>query len=61
MAFTMVQQSFQLTARERGCHLITKEILAKVQKQLATFSVGMCNVFLKHTSASLCLNENADP
>ncbi|KAG0221920.1 hypothetical protein B0O80DRAFT_479511 [Mortierella sp. GBAus27b] len=49
-----------LSAKPRGCHLVTREIQEAVPA-LKDFSVGMANVFLQHTSASLSLNENADP
>lgn len=46
-----------MTAPSRGCHLITSEITKQVP-ELRSFKVGMANVFLKHTSASLTINEN---
>jgi secondary thiamine-phosphate synthase enzyme len=49
-----------LTARPRGAHLVDAEILAALP-ELATFEVGLAHFFLKHTSAGLTLNENADP
>lgn len=52
------QKEFALRARSRGCHLITGEVLEKVGKLPTT---GMLNLFLKHTSAALTINENADP
>ncbi|KAF9938795.1 hypothetical protein BGZ65_012156 [Modicella reniformis] len=54
------QIKIRLPAKPRGCHLVTTEIEKQVP-QLKQFSVGMANVFLQHTSASLTLNENADP
>ena len=47
-----------LAPRRRGCHLITSEILRQLP-QLP--KVGMINIFIKHTSAALTINENADP
>lgn len=44
----------------RGCHLVTRHILGEVP-ELGEFSVGLLHVFIRHTSASLTLNENADP
>jgi len=44
----------------RGFHLITHEVIEQVPR-LRDISAGMMNVFIKHTSASLTLNENADP
>jgi secondary thiamine-phosphate synthase enzyme len=55
-----VQRQITLTARERGFHLITREILAAIP-ELARFRVGLLHVFIQHTSASLTINENADP
>ncbi|KAF9355709.1 hypothetical protein BGX34_010294 [Mortierella sp. NVP85] len=54
------QTTIVLPAKSRGCHLITKEIEGRVAP-LRTYSVGLANIFLQHTSASLTLNENADP
>lgn len=53
------QQYISLKARERGFHLVTDEILAAVP-ELKQIKVGMCQVFIQHTSASLTINENAD-
>jgi len=55
-----IQQSLRLKARKRGFHLITAEVL-QVLPQLKELKVGMCQVFIQHTSASLTINENADP
>ncbi|KAG9305390.1 hypothetical protein G9A89_011523 [Geosiphon pyriformis] len=54
------QTTFKLAQKPRGCHLITSEIERQIP-ELKTFKVGVANVFIQHTSASLCLNENADP
>eukprot|EP00903_Cladosiphon_okamuranus_P012656 g11839.t1 len=54
------QRTITVTAPSRGCHLITSEITKQVP-ELRSFKVGMANIFLKHTSASLTINENADP
>ncbi len=55
----MVQQiSIKLPAYARGYHLITQAILEQLPDLPAT---GMLNVFIQHTSAGLCINENADP
>ena len=56
----MIQQvSFTLTAKRRGCHLVTSEILEHLPEPLP--KVGMLNLFVKHTSCALSVNENADP
>lgn len=54
------QQALSLKARSRGFHLITTEILNALP-QIAQFKTGICQVFIQHTSASLTINENADP
>jgi secondary thiamine-phosphate synthase enzyme len=55
-----IQKEIQLKARSRGFHLITEELLYALP-ELRNFKIGMMNVFIMHTSASLTLNENADP
>lgn len=52
------QIEFRLQERKRGFHLITGEILRNLP---ALPTVGMLNLFIKHTSAALSVNENADP
>ncbi|MEI7584547.1 secondary thiamine-phosphate synthase enzyme YjbQ [Runella sp.] len=54
------QQRLQLKERRRGFHLITGEVL-QAMPQLREIKMGMCQVFIQHTSASLTINENADP
>ncbi len=53
------QKEFNLKAKSRGFHLITNEILSNL-KELSSFKVGTLNLFIKHTSASLTINENCD-
>jgi secondary thiamine-phosphate synthase enzyme len=55
-----LQRTIELTARGRGFHLVTTEI-TRALPELAGFRVGIAHLFLLHTSASLCINENADP
>ena len=56
----MIQQvSFTLAAKRRGCHLVTHEILENLPEPLP--KIGMLNLFVKHTSCALSINENADP
>jgi secondary thiamine-phosphate synthase enzyme len=55
-----LQKEIQLKPKARGFHLITDEVLRGVP-ELRNFRIGMMNVFITHTSASLTLNENADP
>ena len=54
------QTQVRLKARPRGFHLVTSEIVAAVP-ELAQFEVGLAHLFIQHTSASLAINENADP
>lgn len=54
------QKEIKLKAQKRGFHLVTDEILSQLP-ELKDVKVGMLNVFIKHTSASLTINENADP
>lgn len=56
----MFQQSIVLNKKKRGFHLITQEIVEAVP-QLTDITIGVCHIFIQHTSASLSLNENADP
>jgi secondary thiamine-phosphate synthase enzyme len=55
-----IQQEVRLAPRPRGFHLVTGEILEAVP-ELHRLGVGIVNVFMQHTSASLTLNENASP
>ncbi|MEZ8826842.1 secondary thiamine-phosphate synthase enzyme YjbQ [Vibrio amylolyticus] len=54
------QKNIQLSARERGFHLITDEIEQQIP-ELSSFSIGILHLFIQHTSASLTINEKADP
>jgi secondary thiamine-phosphate synthase enzyme len=55
-----IQEQISLRPRPRGFHLITDEVTAGVP-ELERIAVGMAHVFVRHTSASLTLNENASP
>eukprot|EP00879_Flechtneria_rotunda_P031469 GHRR01034382.1.p1 GENE.GHRR01034382.1~~GHRR01034382.1.p1 ORF type:complete len:174 (+),score=23.41 GHRR01034382.1:497-1018(+) len=55
------QKDMKLPAMHRGCHLITHMIEAEVAAQLKQFKMGLAHIFIQHTSASLTINENADP
>ncbi|MBD5163759.1 MAG: YjbQ family protein [Bacteroidales bacterium] len=52
------QIEIRLTAKTRGCHLITREIMRHLPELPES---GILNVFVKHTSCGLTINENADP
>ena len=54
------QSQFSLPPYKRGFHLITTQVL-KALPEIVSISTGMLQVFIKHTSASLTINENADP
>ncbi len=54
------QKQIRLGARSRGFHLITEEILSAIP-EIREMESGMLQIFIKHTSASLTINENADP
>jgi secondary thiamine-phosphate synthase enzyme len=54
------QAQIRLKPRPRGFHLITGELLAALP-ELAKFEIGLAHFFIQHTSASLSVNENADP
>ncbi len=56
----LIQKEIQLQSKPRGFHLITDEIISNIP-ELTTIKVGILNIFIKHTSASLTINENADP
>ncbi len=54
------QRDIVLAPRPRGFHLITGEVLDQAP-EIARIAVGLAHLFIRHTSASLALNENADP
>jgi secondary thiamine-phosphate synthase enzyme len=54
------QRTVTLTPRPRGFHLITEE-LERAVPEMARVRAGLAHFFIQHTSASLCINENADP
>ncbi len=56
----VIQKQFSLTPKSRGFHLITREILDYIP-ELSNIKTGIAHVFIQHTSASLSVNENADP
>ena len=55
-----LQREITLRPRPRGFHLVTGEIVEAVP-ELRDVRVGLAHVFIRHTSASLTLNENASP
>jgi secondary thiamine-phosphate synthase enzyme len=55
-----VQRQIELEPRPRGFHLITREVLGELP-ELGSVPVGLLHLLIRHTSASLALNENASP
>ena len=55
-----IQKEFNLAAKSRGFHLITDEVI-KAIPELKRIDCGLLHLFIQHTSASLTINENADP
>lgn len=55
-----LQKEIQLRSRSRGFHLVTREILEQFP-ELSRVHVGLLHIHIMHTSASLTVNENADP
>jgi secondary thiamine-phosphate synthase enzyme len=55
-----MQKQIILQGRKRGFHLVTEEILGQLD-DLKQFEIGLAHFFIQHTSASLAINENADP
>lgn len=54
------QKQIKLPAYSRGFHLITNNVINSLP-EISQIKIGIINVFIKHTSASLTINENADP
>lgn len=56
----VIQKEISLKPRARGFHIITDDILSAVT-EIKNIKAGIAHIFIKHTSASLSVNENADP
>ena len=54
------QKTITLSKRSKGCHLVTDEVVDQIREGLADTQVGILNLFIKHTSAALTINENCD-
>jgi len=54
------QKKINMSAKHRGFHLVTNEILQELP-ELKKINIGLLHLFMQHTSASLAINENADP
>ena len=55
-----IQRQLRLPAMSRGFHLVTDHVAAALP-ELSRVKVGLLHVFIQHTSASITINENADP
>ena len=55
------QHEISITAPSRGCHLITPRVHDAIKDDVSNMRIGIANIFIQHTSASLTINENADP
>ena len=55
-----LQKEIRLQPKSRGVHLVTAEVM-KQMAEIKQIEIGQLHLFIKHTSASLALNENADP
>lgn len=55
-----IQKKILLPDFSRGCHLVTHAVLRELP-EMKSIRIGMLHLFLQHTSASLAINENADP
>ena len=55
-----IQKTITLSAKSRGFHIITHDVLENIP-ELKDLKTGILQLFIKHTSASLTINENADP
>ena len=60
MVMIWVQRKMAIPAQARGFHLITSLIEHEIE-ELSQINIGLLHVFIQHTSASLTINENADP
>lgn len=57
---SIIQKELILSRKSRGFHLITEEVLDQLP-ELESIKTGLAHIFIQHTSASLTINENADP
>jgi secondary thiamine-phosphate synthase enzyme len=55
-----IQKEIHISPKSRGFHIITSEVINQLP-ELKQISTGILHLFIKHTSASLTVNENADP
>jgi len=55
-----MQKEIQISPKSRGFHVITDEVIRQIP-EINHISIGLLHIFIQHTSASLSINENADP
>ncbi len=55
-----IQEILDIAPKKRGFHLVTRQVTEALHG-IRSWKAGMCQVFIQHTSASLTINENADP
>jgi len=55
-----IQKKINMQVKRRGFHLVTAEIIQELP-ELRSLNIGLLHLFIQHTSASLAINENADP
>ncbi len=56
----IIQRAISISPKSRGCHIITSEIESELP-ELRRIGAGIAHIMIQHTSASLTVNENADP
>jgi secondary thiamine-phosphate synthase enzyme len=54
------QVVISLTAPKRGMYLVTDKVMNQISKEISGIKIGICNLFIQHTSAALTINENYD-
>ena len=53
------QKEIEIDSKKRGFHVITEQVIAQIP-EIKNIDIGLLHLFIKHTSASLTINENAD-
>ena len=57
---TCIQKEITISSKSRGFHSITEDVISQFP-DLGKLQIGICQLFIKHTSASITINEDADP
>ena len=57
---TCIQKEITIINKSRGFHPITEDVISQFP-DLGKLQIGICQLFIKHTSASITINEDADP